>query len=138
VSALYNATHDFDLVVPYWLLATVAYEQAQGPDRLKQQADQEPAEEINMAAISAAFALRHHGKKTPQELGKCLIKLLSDKSPDIRRAAARNLGAIADDNAKSKKVLHDLNAYDAVSKLLDDSDASVRLAAETALEKLEK
>jgi HEAT repeat protein len=83
----------------------------------------------------AVQRLQYHGKKSPQEMGKCLIRLLSDKSPVIRRAAARTLGALAGEHAKTKTVFRELNADDAVAKLLADSDASVKRAAQTALEK---
>jgi HEAT repeat protein len=139
VGALFAATHDFDLVVPHWLLANENYQELTETLRATLTADQQSAQvDANNEASLAVQKMIYHGKKSPQEMGKCLIGLLSDKSPVIRRAAARTLGALAGYKEKTKAVFRELNAHDAVARLLSDSDPSVKRAAKTALEKLGK
>ncbi len=135
--ALFDITHDFDLVVPYWLLAIERAQKLSESAPAQQPFSPRSVEEMKAVAAGAAMALRNHGRDTPRELGECLVRLLSDDSPRMCSAAARTLGAIAGDRAKSKAALRDVKAHEAIVKLLTDSDASVRQAAKTAIEKLE-
>ena len=136
LDAILDTTHDFDLVVPRWFRAIKRSQDAMDAGLLDREELRAWAEGIKCGAVNAAMRLHYLGRENPSDLGKCLIKLLSDKSPGIRLAAARSLGAIAGDNANSKEVLRVLNAHDAVEKLLDDPDPSVVATAQAALAKL--
>lgn len=136
--ALFDATQDFDLVVPYWLRTDESYQRSVEEHKSVQNGARRKDPELESVPPLeyAKKLLEEYGKKEPEKLGNCLIKLLKDKSPVIRRGASRTLGAMAADEKASKEVLRTLSASQAIEKLEDDSDESVRAAAKAALTKL--
>jgi HEAT repeat protein len=85
---------------------------------------------------ASASLLRRIGLEATADTASVLIKLLADESPGMRRAAARSLGALAGENAKTRATIDRLNAEVAVRKLLEDPDEKVRQEARTALDRL--
>ena len=137
--ALFQVTDDFDLVVPYHLRTL------ENSRTLMLDVKEEDYErEFKKRQAGLAYILRNssdkflveHGETEPEKLGRCLVKLLSDKSPTIRRAAVRALGEIAEHKQESKEALRRINAQNAIEKLADDREITVGGAALRALDQL--
>ena len=133
-AALFKATRDYDSVLPFWLeLADGHYEFPPRDENGREASTMFVDGEEKLHGTSAAFSIRRAGRENPQAVGKVLLKLLSDKTVRSRRSAATALGILAGDNPKTREALNKLAAREALAKLKDDADESVRGAAQNAL-----
>jgi HEAT repeat protein len=130
VAGLWQATNDLSRLVPLWLRQIEDAPPSNPTDR--------QGTVRQLAAIAGAFRLRKLGLSKPKDVSIELIKSLADKSPKIRRAAARSLGAIAGETAEAKRVLRKAGVAKALTPLLDDPDESVQFEAFSALENFKK
>ncbi len=139
ITALFKMTHDFDLVVPYYLRKIEDYRDLL--DTIKKEDLDRELEKRQFAPtifyMSSQKFLVEYGETEPDKLGRSLIKLLSDKSPAIRYSAVQALGEIAERNEDSRRALLRIDAHIAVEKLTDD-DARGRPIAGAALNALDR
>jgi HEAT repeat protein len=130
VAGLWQATGDLSRLVPLWLRLLEDAPPGNPTDRqgtLRQ-----------LGAIAGATKLRELGVANPKEIAAELVKSLTDKSPQMRRAAARSLGAMAGETAKARRVLRKAGVERALKPLLDDPDESVQTATVIVLENFKK
>jgi HEAT repeat protein len=136
--ALYQATKDLELIVRYWLeRADTSPALGLGKaEQLRVIDETRSAKMLEMLTHWSAKMLGDVGRERPAELAGVLLKLLSDKSPLMRRNSARVLGAMAGESEKARGILKRLAVEGELERLLRDPDASVRSAAEGALKKM--
>ena len=136
--ALWDLEKDWGRFVRH-LLQSVEAPTASTNGLVKDSSDEKRGREaIQLVALGCTIYLKKLCDEKPAELAPILLKLLTDESPVIRRAAARSLGAMSIDNPKGEKVLKDLNAVNALEKAVKDDDARVRRCAEIALCRITK
>jgi HEAT repeat protein len=121
-------------------------------ERVDRPSDPERAEKEqtsrDLAILGMAQRIVEWRDKRPEALSKALVKLLDDKSPPIRRGAARLIGPVYlknphEETSTEKSAcaphLEKLKAEERLQKLRDgDPDTSVRAAARLTLKQLKR
>ena len=130
-AAIWQMTGDLSQVVPCWLLLT---EDSEGPAA---EGDLEK-ESLNIAAFAGAMMLRKQSLARPREMCDVLVKLVDSNHQALRRAAVRNLRAMAMASPEAKQVLEEQGVPELLKKLSDDTDDKVASMAALGLQEFTK
>lgn len=131
---------EWDPYVRYLLAKTDEWRQLLAkPEETTPDARKKRDDESHALFVDGLYRLIRLAERTPAPLASVLIKLVADESAFVRQCAADGLGTMAEKNPDAvKTILKDLNAEAALRELLDDTDFSVRFAAEWSLKKFAK
>ncbi len=130
IVALFKQTGDLSAAVSHWLMLL---DEPGNADAAKFESERQ-----QFVQIGIAQHVRNLGLQRPKEMINALIPLLKDESPVVRGAAARTLGAIANDSDEARRLAVKLRVREELKPLLDDSVENVRANAAVGLDRLPK
>jgi len=133
--ALWHATKDVDRFVAFGLKIIAGYRPV---DQDAAEGDRQAQTLLNQRAINFHRLLKEQLQTEPERTSQAFIKACGHPSAEVRRAAARTIGGLSQENVETRNRLRSEGVEGALRDLSDDPDEQVRQEVQAALPALVK